>query len=129
MSKTFKWTVEIEVTENWVADGFNISPDRMHDIMCRALPYANGSEIGARVLKSPSPESIAIAQGDYKRLGWAFCRGDRMWHVIAELPATRNPEGTYTTTLCGISNRHGKPRERVPSGGMFCHDCDTRDRS
>lgn len=50
--RTFKWTVEIEVSETWVADGFEATSERMHEILCRALPYALGSEIGARVVKS-----------------------------------------------------------------------------
>ena len=61
--KKFKWVVEIEVDEVWVADGFNLTEDRMHDIMCDALPFAYGFEIDTKVLDAPSNKRIAKAQG------------------------------------------------------------------
>ena len=61
--KTFKWTVEFEVTENWVEDGFNITDDRAKDMIANALPYAYGFEYKATVIKSPNAKLIAKAQG------------------------------------------------------------------
>jgi hypothetical protein len=61
--KSFQWTVEIEVDETWVADGFDLTDERAHDIMCHALPFAYGYEIKARVLSAPDPDTIARAQG------------------------------------------------------------------
>ena len=61
--KTFKWVVEFEVSENWVEDGFNIDQDRATDIIANALPFANGTEIKATVLKAPSPTLIKKTQG------------------------------------------------------------------
>jgi hypothetical protein len=61
--KTFKWVVEFEVTETWVADGFNITQDRAIDMMANALPYASGAEFKATVLKAPEPKSIHQTQG------------------------------------------------------------------
>jgi hypothetical protein len=61
--KTFKWVVEFEVTENWVADGFNIDQRRAFNIIEGVLPYASGMEIKATVKKSPSEAAIKKAQG------------------------------------------------------------------
>lgn len=65
-SKTFKWTVEFEVAECWVADGFNLTDERAQDMIANDLGWADGSEISARVVKAPEPERIAKVQG----LGW-----------------------------------------------------------
>lgn len=59
----FKWTVEIEVSPNWIEDGFDLSPERMHNIMCRELSYAHGDEIGVKILKAPKREAIKGMQG------------------------------------------------------------------
>lgn len=58
---TFKWTVEIEVDETWVADGFDITePESLEG---KLLPYAHSDEINVKVLKKPSKKSIRKAQG------------------------------------------------------------------
>lgn len=62
--KTFKWIVEFEVSENWVADGFNLNDEQAHQMLCEELPYAYGSELKARVISAPSQESLMEAQGD-----------------------------------------------------------------
>ena len=59
----FTWVVEFEVTENWVADGFNITQSRATDMMANALPYASGVEFKATVVKAPEPKSIRQTQG------------------------------------------------------------------
>ena len=61
--KTFKWVVEFEVTEDWVADGFDINQNTATDMMANALPYANNDEFKATVLKAPEPKSIRQTQG------------------------------------------------------------------
>lgn len=126
--KRFKWTVEIEVSETWVADGFNLTDNRANDIVQRALPYATGSEVSARVLKAPSPESIAIAQGDYKRLGWVRFVGGA-WHVLAKF---RGGLHGIDKTLCGLSR--GDPNSVITPGSskpgkVLCTECQRRDDS
>ena len=61
--KTFKWIVEFEVTEDWVADGFDINQNRATDMMANALPYASGAEFKATVVKAPEPKLIRQTQG------------------------------------------------------------------
>ena len=61
--KTYKWTVEIEVTSNMVADGFELDDERMHDAMMRAYPLMFGHEIVTRVLCAPSPSDIRCELG------------------------------------------------------------------
>lgn len=59
----FKWTVEIEVDEVWVADGFDLDDERMNDIMLEHLSYATSSEVKCKVVKSPTVSSVRKAQG------------------------------------------------------------------
>ena len=59
----FVWTVEIEVSPTWVADGLDLTPERLHDLLTKALPYVRMSEIAVRAVSSPDPDAIAHEQG------------------------------------------------------------------
>jgi len=61
--KFYKWTIQIEVAETWVEDGFDITPENVHDRLGNLLPYAYGSEFRAKVLTAPKDEEVAKAQG------------------------------------------------------------------
>lgn len=63
MPRKYKWVVEIEVADTWVADGFDLDDDRAHKMLAEHLPYAYGHELKARVLKAPDPDAIAKEQG------------------------------------------------------------------
>lgn len=58
-----KWTVEVEVEQSWVADGFVLTDERAKEMLAKALPFAHNSELGARVLTAPPAEKIAKLQG------------------------------------------------------------------
>ncbi len=62
--KFYKWTVEFEVAEVWISDGFELTDDRALDMLSNDLGYANiGTELRAKVIKSPKQADIAKAQG------------------------------------------------------------------
>jgi len=61
--KRFIWTVQIEVDESWVADGFNLDNERAHEMAMSELPWANDNEVKVRVTKSPKASDIKKAQG------------------------------------------------------------------
>ncbi len=61
--KTFKWVVEFEVTENWVADGFEVDQRRAFNMIEYVLPYASGGEFKATVKKAPDAKLIRKTQG------------------------------------------------------------------
>lgn len=62
--KKFKWTVEFEVAEAWVEDGFDLTDERALDMLSNDLRWANiGTELGAKVIKAPSPKVIRKVQG------------------------------------------------------------------
>lgn len=61
--KFFKWTLEIEVDESWVADGFDLDDERAHSMLAKELQYAYNDELRAKVLTSPPPDEIRLAQG------------------------------------------------------------------
>ena len=66
--KTYKWTIEIEVSENWVQDGFDISDYSPYDLACAlqegilSVAYP-GDELKAKVIKSPDAAAISAEQG------------------------------------------------------------------
>ena len=67
MAKTFKWTVEFEVDEVWVADGFEPTDLHFHDMLSSWLSFATPDEISAKILKSPKQYDIRKAQGASER--------------------------------------------------------------
>ncbi len=61
---SFKWTVEFEVDEIWVADGFDLDDDRAINMLNMDLTLAmRDSEIKAKVLKAPDKATIRRVQG------------------------------------------------------------------
>lgn len=62
--KMFKWIVEFQVADTWVADGFQMTDQRAWDMLSKDLSYADmDTEIHARVVASPNASLIAKAQG------------------------------------------------------------------
>ncbi len=61
--KRFKFVVEIEVDETWVADGFDINKENVKDRIGELLPFASEAEFDAKVLKAPARDSILKTQG------------------------------------------------------------------
>jgi hypothetical protein len=61
--KRFKWTVQFEVDETWVADGFDLTDERALEMLNGDLVSARTDELGARVIKAPTASSIRKAQG------------------------------------------------------------------
>ncbi len=59
----FKWTVEIEVDESWVADGFDLTDERAKEMLANEITGAFNNEIDAKVIKAPSKAKIMKAQG------------------------------------------------------------------
>lgn len=59
----FKWTVEFEVDELWVADGFELDDERAADMLLNDLRFARGDEVAAKVIKSPDKAQIRKIQG------------------------------------------------------------------
>lgn len=63
MSK-FRFTVEFEIDEIWIADGFFLTADIAMEMLANELNFANvGEELDARMVKVPSLERVARAQG------------------------------------------------------------------
>lgn len=61
--KFYEWTVKIRVNAVWVADGFNLTEERLHNILAHHLNYAYGHEFGGEIIKAPKPDDIAREQG------------------------------------------------------------------
>lgn len=65
MVKTYKWTIEIEVDETWVEDGFDLQDGRdlSESVGQTLLPYAHSHEVKVKCLSGPPREEVATAQG------------------------------------------------------------------
>lgn len=60
----FKWTVEFEVAESWVADGFIMTDDRALQMLASDLGWADiDNELSAKVILHPNLDRVAKAQG------------------------------------------------------------------
>lgn len=60
----FKWMVEIEVDETWVADGFNLDRERLLEMVGSDLRHALPElEFDAKIIKFPDPAKIRKVQG------------------------------------------------------------------
>lgn len=62
-TKFFKWTVEFEVNETWVADGFELTDERAKEMIEREVGYSYSHETRAKVVKAPTHAEIRKAQG------------------------------------------------------------------
>jgi len=60
----FRWIVEIEVDEIWVADGFNLDRERLINMLGNELSFAvPEQEFNGRIITAPSEDEIMFAQG------------------------------------------------------------------
>ena len=63
MSKQ-KYIVELCISNTWIEDGFDIRTKQdIKDLLQRLLPFANGHEVGGRVIHAPSLKTIKKLQG------------------------------------------------------------------
>jgi len=62
-NKFYKWTVEIEVSEVWVADGFEVTAERLQEMLQEAIGFSHENETRVRVVKAPTVNAIRKAQG------------------------------------------------------------------
>lgn len=68
MTKFYKWTVEFQVADCWVADGFELTDERALDMLSNDLGWAHiDSELRAKVIKAPSQDAIRAEQGYTKK--------------------------------------------------------------
>ena len=61
--KFYEWTVKIRVNAVWVADGFNLTEDRLNSILGEHLDYARSTEYEGEIVKAPNADAIAREQG------------------------------------------------------------------
>ena len=64
MAKKYEWTVKIAVDPVWVADGFNLTEERLHEMVLSDLSYARHSEVKVKIIAAPDPARIAKEQGE-----------------------------------------------------------------
>jgi len=60
----FDWTVQFRVHRAWVADGFDLTDELARRMIGGALPFADGNEAQAQVVKAPKKARIEEARLD-----------------------------------------------------------------
>jgi hypothetical protein len=63
VGRTFTWTVEFDVDEDFVADGFNPNDEKFLHIFEQHFYGASAGELAARIVKRPLIEKILQVQG------------------------------------------------------------------
>ena len=61
--KRFRWTVEFEVDQVWIEDGFNLDDEVATEMLSERLGWAYPWERSAKVIQAPDPAEIRRAQG------------------------------------------------------------------
>jgi hypothetical protein len=61
--KMYTWTVKISVDEVWVADGFDLTKERITEMVESDLCYAIPGEVECEVIEAPDPKEILEKQG------------------------------------------------------------------
>ena len=103
----YSWTVEIRVHPRWVADGFNLTAERLDDILVRTLSFATGAEFSARVISAPDPKQIRAEQG-YREEGYKPKLCDACYAAPCVCPG--DPDEAECCPECG-NDDPGNPRE------------------
>lgn len=59
----YRWTVEIEIAAQWVADGADLTTDAAQRVVQAGFPYLTSSEVRATTIAAPDANDIACEQG------------------------------------------------------------------
>lgn len=66
-----KWTISVEVTDNWIADGFSLNSPEAQRVIAEKikelLPYAYPQEMIVKVISSPTAREIKEAVKRYEQ--------------------------------------------------------------
>jgi len=58
-----EWTVKIRVSDNWVADGFDLTEERLKEMVENSLPFAYPHETEVAIVDEPDQSRIRRIQG------------------------------------------------------------------
>lgn len=70
--KFYEWTAKVRVHASWVADGFNLTAERLHNMVSNDIQGGYTHEIEAEIVDAPDARLILGEQGygpghrDYK---------------------------------------------------------------
>jgi hypothetical protein len=57
------WIVKVQVEKTWIADGFDLTKERMIDMLQNDLQFATSNEVNAIILAKPERKTIRKIQG------------------------------------------------------------------
>lgn len=56
-----QWTVVFEVSDNWIADQFDLTQECVDKMIQDRLPYARPDEVTARITRTPDAFDFEVA--------------------------------------------------------------------
>lgn len=59
----FSWVARLDVHKTWVEDGFELTAERAKSMLENEIGYAQGWELGAKLIKAPDAERVAKMMG------------------------------------------------------------------
>jgi len=59
----FTWIGSITVAKCWVEDGFELTEQRLKEMILSDLTFATSDEVEVKILKAPSKKAIRKVQG------------------------------------------------------------------
>jgi len=86
--KFFEWTVKMRVHHSWVADGFNLTAERAHNMLTNDLQGGYTHEMQAEIISAPSDVQILKEQGYTRGNGQYACELQTMKQEPKIYPAT-----------------------------------------
>lgn len=61
--KALKWTVEIEIDETVIAEGFTLTENRVRDMLDSGMPAGSENKFTIRIVGRPESSEILAAKG------------------------------------------------------------------
>ncbi len=59
----YMWTVNIYVAPKWVADGFNLTEDKLNELLMKGYGWMTGDEVNGEIVRAPDKRQISTEQG------------------------------------------------------------------
>jgi len=60
-----RWTVQFSVSDNWIADGFELTQEDVERMIQERIPYAYPHEVTAEIRRAPDAIDLAEAEARY----------------------------------------------------------------
>lgn len=122
MPKFYKWTVEISVAAEWVADGFDLEDgDAVAAMLLEGrLSHCTSAEVKGRILKAPDRKAILREQGYPEGTRFSMVRVSK-YAASQQYDGAVDCEAHFTATLPDgrVGDMYGRFLLMQPKPGHF----------